>query len=192
MVLKIIIAVLLFLLFVPLRVNFLFYINLLQNRGAIAVQVWRLSITQGKFKIADGQVTTTNQRNKATTFDLSLDDKSVIFLDAFTKALIKKITLDKTYIGIEIGKKDDAMATAMILGSVLMFVDIVFAQIFTRKSGSVHFVDSEPLFTTNKLTVSMQNILYVTIFDAFWSAFRGYLIMRKTIKKRNDRDINIL
>ena len=184
MVLKIILAVILFILFVPLRVNFLFYINLLKNRGAIAVQLWRISITQGKFQIADGQVTTTNQRNKAITIDLSLEDKSVIFLDAFTKALIKKITLDKTYIGIEIGKKDDAMATSVISGSVLILIDIVFAQILTKKSGSHYFVDNESLYTTNKLTLSLQNVLYVTTFDAFWSAFRGYLIMRKQVKKQ--------
>lgn len=193
MVVKIIIAVLIFLLFAPLRINYIFYINLLQNRGAMAICIFFKNVIQYKFKISGGQVTTTNQRNKAKTFDLSLDDKSVIFLNAFTQSLIKTITLDDTYIGFEIGKKDDAMATSIISGTALMFTDLIFAQVFTRKSGSTHSIDIEPLFSSNKLTLCMQNILYVTIFDTLFSALRGYLIMKKKIKckvKDNKQESN--
>ena len=184
MVVKIIVSILLFLFFVPLRLNFLFYINFLKNRGAVAVQIFSKSVLQDKFKIADGQVTATNQRNKEKTIDLSLDDKSVIFLNAFTKSLLKNVVLENTYVGFEVGKKDDAMATAMIAGIALTIIDLVFAQIFSRKKGSTHQVDSESLFTTNKLSLAMQNSLYVNLFDIAFSAFRGYLLMKKQISKQ--------
>ena len=190
MVLKILICVFLFLSVVPLRLNFMFYVNLLKNRGAVAVRVYGKSVVQEKFKIADGQVTATNHRNKAKTIDLSLDDESVIFLNNFTKSLLKTLILDNTYVGFEVGKKDDAMATAMISGVMLTVTDLVFAQVFSRKKGSTHQVDSEPLFTTSKLSIAMQNTLYVTLFDVLFSALRGYLIMKKTIKKQKQISVD--
>ena len=183
MVLKIIFAILIFILFFPLRINFLFYINLLKNRGALAVQIWGFSIMQDKFKISDGQVTTRNRRNKEKKIDLSKEDKSVIFLNAFVQAVIKKIILNDTYVGVDIGKKDDAMATAVLSGLSLVIIDMLFAQVFTRKAGSTHAVDSEPLFTTNKLSLCMQSTMYITVFDILFSAFRAYWILKRQLKK---------
>ena len=52
MVIEIIVALLLFILFLPIKVNLLFYINLLANKGALAVKVFTQPVMQDKFKIA--------------------------------------------------------------------------------------------------------------------------------------------
>lgn len=180
MIIEIIVMVLLFVIFIPIRVNFVFYINLLKNRGAIAVQVYILSLIQDKFKIADGQVTARNQRDKETTIDLSKEDKCVIFIENFVNNVIHKLVLNDTYVGIEIGNKNDAMVTAILSGTALMIVDLLFAQVFSRKSGSNYEVDSEPLFCQNKLVLCMQANFYITVFDILFAIGKAYL---KTLKR---------
>lgn len=183
MVIEIIVSVVLFLIFLPIKINFLFYINLLMNRGAVAVQVYKFAILQDKFKIADGQVTAKNQRDKEKTIDLSQEDKSVIFIQNFVNDVIHKIVLNQTYVGIEIGNKDDAMVTAVLSGTALMIVDLLFAQVFSRKSGSVHDVDSEPLFCQNKLVLCMQSNFYLTMFDIAFGILKAYLKTLKRLKQ---------
>ncbi len=180
MVIEIIVSVLLFLFFLPIKSNFMFYINLLANKGALAVQILTKSVVQDKFKIASGQVTTKNNFNKEKTIDLSQEDRTVIFLQNFVNDICHKIIIDNTFIGVEVGKKDDAMTTAILSGSILMIIDLLFAQLYTRKSGANYNVDTEPLFCQNKIVLSAQMELYTNVFDIVFSFLKSNL---KTIKR---------
>lgn len=180
MVIEIIVSVLLFLFFLPIKSNFMFYINLLANKGALAVQILTKSVVQDKFKIASGQVTTKNNFNKEKTIELSQEDRTVIFLQNFVNDICHKIIIDNTFIGVEVGKKDDAMTTAILSGSILMIIDLLFAQLYTRKSGANYNVDTEPLFCQNKIVLSAQMELYTNVFDIAFSFLKSNL---KTIKR---------
>lgn len=180
MVIEIIVSVLLFLFFLPIKSNFMFYINLLANKGALAVQILTKSVVQDKFKIASGQVTTKNNFNKEKTIELSQEDRTVIFLQNFVNDICHKIIIDNTFIGVEVGKKDDAMTTAILSGSILMIIDLLFAQLYTRKSGANYNVDTEPLFCQNKIVLSAQMELYTNVFDIVFSFLKSNL---KTIKR---------
>ena len=183
MVIEIIVALLLFILFLPIKVNFLFYINLLANKGALAVKVFTQPVMQDKFKIASGQVTAKNNYNKEKVFELSKEDKTVIFIESFINNITHKIIIDNTFIGVEVGNKDDAMVTALLSGGILMIVDLLFAQLYTRKNGANYDVDSEPLFCQNKIVISAQAQMYVNLFDVLFAFGKSYL---KTIKRIRD------
>ena len=183
MVIKIIVAVIIFFLFLPIKVNFLFYINLLANKGALAVKVFAKSVMQDKFKIASGQVTTKNSYNKEKVIELSKEDKTVIFIESFVNNITHKIIIDNTFIGVEVGNKDDAMVTALLSGGILMVVDLLFAQLYSRKNGANYDVDSEPLFCQNKIVVSAQAQMYVNLFDVLFAFGKSYLKTLKRIKE---------
>ena len=185
MAIEIVIAVILFIMFVPLRFTFMFYINLLHNRGAIALNIFGIHLLAEKFLISDGEITAKNKKNRETKIELSKEDKKLIFLNLFINATIRKIILNDTYICFEVGKKDNAMATAVISGTVLFVIDMIFAQIFSRKSGSRHTIDNEALFCQNKLALCMQVIFSVTLFDVLFCFLKTLLKAHKRIKELN-------
>lgn len=190
MVFEIIVALVIFVLFVPLRFTFLFYISLLQNRGAMAVKMFAFSLAQEKFSISDGEITSKNRRNKEKTIELTAEDKSLIFINYFVNALVRKTILCETYICAEVGKKDDAMQTAIMSGTVLFLIDLIFAQVFSRKRGSQHAVDNETLFCQNKLAICAKITFSVTLFDAVFCLFKSLLKTRKRLKEMSKAELN--
>ena len=185
MVIEIIVAVVVFLFFVPLKFTFMFYINLLHNKGAIVLNMWGIHLLAEKFLISDGEITARNKRNKETKIELTKEDKKLIFLNLFINSIIRKIVLRDTYICAEVGKKDNAMATAVISGAVLFMIDLIFAQIFSRKAGSYHTVDNDALFCQNKLSLSVEVVFSITLFDALFSFVKSLLKAHKRIKELN-------
>lgn len=185
MVIEIIVAVGVFLFFVPLKFTFMFYINLLRNKGALVLNMWGIHLLAEKFLISDGEITARNKRNRETKIELSKEDKKLIFLNLFINAIVRKIVLNDTYICAEVGKKDDAMATAVISGAVLFVIDLIFAQVFSRKAGSCHTVDNETLFCQNKLSLCVEIVFQITLFDALFCFVKSLLKARKRIKGMN-------
>lgn len=157
-----------------------------------------LHLVEEKFLISDGEIKSKNKRNKEKKIELTAEDKSLIFINLFVNALVRKTVLSETYICAEVGKKDDAMQTAIISGAILFLVDLVFAQIFSRKSGSVHSVDNETLFCQNKLTMCSEIVFYVTFFDVIFCFVKSLLKTRKRLKEmsksalKEETNVNIV
>lgn len=185
MVIEIIVAVVLFLFFIPLKFSFMFYVNLLHNKGAIVLNLWGIHLLAEKFLISDGEITARNKRNRETKIELSKEDKKLIFINLFVNSIIRKIVLADTYICFEVGKKDNAMATAVISGAVLFVIDLIFAQVFSRKAGSYHAVDNETLFCQNKLSLCAEIVFSITLFDVLFSFVKSLLKAHKRIKELN-------
>ncbi len=189
MVIEIIVAILVFLLFLPLRIKLIFYINLLHNKGALTLNVWGIHLLAEKFLISDGEITARNRKNKEIKIQLSKEDKKLIFINLFVNSIIRKLVLSNTYVCSEVGKKDNAMTTAIISGTALFIIDLVFAQIFSRKSGSCYEVDNETLFCQNKLSLCAEMIFSITPFDALFCFTKSMLKTRKRVKELNIKEL---
>ena len=190
MVIEIIVSILIFILILPIKCNAMFYINLLKNKGAVGVEILKIAIVQDKFKIASGQVTTTNKKNREKTFELSKEDKNLMFLKFVVSNIAHRIIINDAYVGVDIGKKDDAMTTAILCGSALIVVDAIMAVLFSKKQGFNYNVDVEPLFCQNKLVLSLQLIIYTNLFDILFAIIKSYLKTNKEIRQLKKEKLN--
>ena len=185
MVAEIIVAVLIFILFVPMRLNYSIYLNLLENRGADYFQIWNLFVViQEKFEIANGEVTIENKKNKTRHVELSQADKEVVFTEILVPTILRKVILHEVLLFFEVGKKDDALTTAVISGGAITLCESALAILRTKKSGFVSLVDCDSLFTENKLALTINVKAYSNVFDVVFSFIKSKIKANYRIKEK--------
>ena len=136
MVLEIIICFVIFLISIPVKINFALYLNLLDNKGALYFNLWDfLIITQEKFVIANGELTSKNNRNVQKVIELKNDDEEVIFFKLFFNNYSRKIILQNISFFFDMGKKDDAFVATMGTATVKVLADIILSILKAKKFG---------------------------------------------------------
>ena len=154
MIFEIMICVIIFAISVPVKVNFAFYVNLLENKGAFFVNLWDfLILTQEKFVIANGELTSKNNRNEQKVIELKKDDEDIIFIQLFLQNYFRKIILQNIYFFFDMGKKDDAFVATMGTATVKVFMDIFLSILKTKKYGFSSQVFCNSLYLTNKISI---------------------------------------
>ncbi len=183
MILEIIICVLLFLLFIPVKINSALYLNLLENKGAIYSSLWFIPLIQDKFLIADGELTAKNNFEKEKTIQLNREDEDIIFIQIFINSYTRKIILEDIEFFFDVGNKDDAFVSTMVVGSLQVFTNIFLNILKTKKYGFKSRVFCNSLYLKNKLTISVFIACWTNLFDLIFTIIKSKL---KQIKRKNN------
>lgn len=176
MVLELILCALLFIFLTPLKINFGVYINLLKNRGAVFVNLWGIiQLAQEKFVIADGEVTAKNNKEKQKTFELSKDDKDVIFLKTLINSIFRKAILERIDFFFDMGKKDDAFVSTMATSTVQILANIFLNVLRTKKYGFSSGIYCNALYLTDKLSSTLAISCWTNLYDLLFTLIKSKL-----------------
>lgn len=182
MVLEIIISILIFLLFLPIKINSALYLNLLENKGAIYCMLWFIPLIQDKFLIANGELTAKNNFEREKTIQLNSEDEDIIFIQIFINSYIRKIILQNIEFFFDAGNKDDAFISTMIAGSLQAISSIFLNILKVKKYGFKSRVFCNALYLKNKLTTSIFISCWTNLFDLIFTLIKSKL---KQIRRKS-------
>jgi len=182
MIFEIIFACLILLLIFPIKVSFAVYLNLLDNRGANYVKFWDFIIlSQSKFYIANGELTTQNYWNKQKVIELRQDDEEVIFAEIFTQTFLRKLILSKIDLYCLMGQKDDAFMTALSNAGINGVFNALISFLQTKKGNFNSKIKVFPLYSEDKL-ISVVNLnCFSNAFDLMFSIVKSKFKAKKRV-----------
>lgn len=185
MILTIIICILLFLAFLPIKINSALYLNLLENKGAVYSALWFIPLIQDKFLIANGELTAKNNFEKEKTIQLNREDEDIIFIQIFINSYIRKIILEDIELFFDAGNKDNAFISTMIAGSLQALSSIFLNILKTKKYGFKSSVFCNPLYLKNKLTTAIFIACWTNLFDLIFTLVKSKF---KQLKRSSHKD----
>ena len=181
-IILIVVSIFLFILFFPLFLQIRFYVNVLKNFGAMSITLlWFIPVYTIQFEVRENAINIITQRNQVKA--VPIFSPNALFFLLFLKNILQKITLLELSLFCLVGKKNNAMMTALINGSMINIVHILFAIIHTKKGDFIsHFV-CDVDYEESKLRFSGYNSTFIFPITILWCLIRArFMIANKEMQ----------
>ncbi len=178
----IIVIVLLFVFLFPLFLQVRFYFNALQNLGAISITLlWFIPVFCVQFEISKDAINIITKKKQDKVIDIF--SPSAIFFMIFIQQVLKKIYLLEFSLFCLVGKKDNAMATAMLNGFLINIIHILLAIIHTKKGDFISHLVCNVDYQESALKFSGYCSTFIFPITILWCLIKtGYAGLNKEIK----------
>jgi len=178
----IITLILALILFFPLFLQMRFYVNVLENLGAMSITLlWFIPIYTMQFEITKNaiKIITTKEEEK----EVEIFSEDAVFFLVFMKNLLQKLTLLEVSLFCLVGKKNNAMETALLNGTLINIVHILFAIIHTKKGEFLsHFV-CDVDYQDNALKFSGYHSIFIFPITIIWCLIKAkFKVANKELK----------
>ncbi len=175
-VLSLIVFVLIFPLFIQLR----FYVNVLENLGAISITLlWIFPIMNFRFNLKRDAIHIITKKQKEKDIQL-FSVKSYLMLQFF-KNLFLKLKIFEIYLFSYFGKKNDAMTTAMLNGYIVSLMHILFVLIHNKKGDYISNIVCDKDFEKSEFKFSFFSSIFILPTSILFCFLQT---LRKVNKKR--------
>lgn len=159
-VVLIVVGVVLFFLLFPLFIQVRFYVNALKNLSAVNVTLlWIIPLFSVRLKLSKDaiKIITKNRKEKEIKF---ISPKAVLMFE-ISKNILQKLKIFQIYLFFYVGKKDDAMATAMLSGYLITLIHLFFVFIHNTKGDIVSNFVCDKDFENSKLKSSGYTSIFI-------------------------------
>lgn len=166
----------LFLLFIvfPFKTRIMSHINILEKKGFYSIKSWRLRLLCGKIYVDKNnkiQIENTNNMIK----DRYKDD----YMKYFIKNLLLAMEIKKLELFFNGGFKNNSFSSAMMCGSVLLFVDSLYSFLSQQYADVKLFEDIEPTFDYDSFELTFDFVAEISLIKIFISFIKAKLSLRR-------------
>lgn len=181
-ILLIVVLILALILFFPLFLQMRFYVNILENFGAMSVTLLRIiPIYTIQFEIRKNAINIITQKEEEK--EVEFFSENTFFFLVFLRNLLQKLTLLEVSLFCLVGRKNNAMETAMLNGTLINIVHILFAIIHTKKGDFLsHFV-CDVDYEDNALKFSGYHSIFIFPVTVIWCLIKAkFMVANKELK----------
>ena len=173
------------LLIVPLNFKIKLVFNLFENNVLISFFIWRIKISTLKITLKNNNIIIiTKKKKKEVQFSLSI--KQIYFVETLIDNLKNKIQAKKINVNSKIGLIDSAQ-TAMMCGSFISMVKIIFCYIKNKKPTCSMDNLTMPCFNKKIFIICTYLSCSITAFDLLYSVIISLFSLRRKVYEKSRR-----
>ena len=177
-ILLIIVLILLFVSLLPLFVQLRFYINALENLGAVTLLIMFIPVSTMQFSLTKKSIKIMKKKKES-----EIDYKSLkaLFLMHFFLAVFNRIKIVEIYLRTYLGLKNNAMTTAMINGVMITLVHVLNISLFNKKGAFTSNYVCDKSFQENQCQFSGYLYFFILPINILFACFYA---IKKVIEKK--------
>ena len=177
-ILLIIVLILLFISLLPLFVQLRFYINALENLGAVTLLIMFIPVSTMQFSLTKKSIKIMKKKKES-----EIDYKSIkaLFLMHFFLAVFNRIKIVEIYLRTYLGLKNSAMTTAMINGVMITLVHVLNISLFNKKGAFISNYVCDKSFQENQCQFSGYLYFFILPINILFACFYA---IKKVIEKK--------
>ena len=156
----------------PFKTRAMAHVNLLELKCFYSVKIWIIKILCGMANFENERL---NVFNDKTIFSGEYDDK----LKAFSKEVLKHISVKKVELFFTGGAKDNSFSSAMICGTMLSIVETIYANLSLLYEDVKMYKDIEPTFKEDNFELTIDFVASISVVKLLISVFKS----KKELKK---------
>lgn len=177
----IVVAIIFLIIFFPLFLQLRFYVNLLENLGAVSISLFGIvPLFAFRFNIQKDALRIISKKQKEK--DLKFFAPNAYFVMKFLKLVLQKLLIFEITLFAGCGKKQDAMTLAMLSGVLISAVHILFAILSTQKNFEASFV-CDKNFENDELKFSGFVSIFILPFTILICLMKALKISQKRERK---------
>ena len=181
-IVTILVVVLVFLAILPIFIRIEWFVNVLENVGVVALNLWGIRVKCIQFRLSKEVITIVKKGGKTKQIKLNLFDPQVIFMRYFIKSMFSLIILRHIRVYVDVGSTGNALFASLIGGGVYAMLESVFAIIKTRKSYAELLFDIVPHSETNEGKVCGSASIVICPIFLLYSLFRAKFLQKRWFK----------
>lgn len=170
----VIILLLVFPIFVELRISF----NPLENRGVIALFVFRKKIFYYFIEIHGRYITLVNDKETKTE-ELQFDSPQFAIIEEFTKQVKDKVRLKNIYVFYNIGT-GDAFTSSLLCGLFNQVLNFIFVNLKSKKPTASLCIYGTVSYNRLICEVAVTGKVSISLFDIVYSFLYSVIITKRT------------
>ena len=150
----------------PFKTRAMAHVNLLELKCFYSVKIWIVKILCGMANFENERL---NVFNDKTIFSGEYDDK----LKAFSKEVLKHISVKKVELFFTGGAKDNSFSSAMICGTMLLIVETIYANLSLLYEDVKMYKDIEPTFKEDNFELTIDVVASISVVNLLISVFKS-------------------
>ena len=168
-----VICLIILLVFFPFKTRLMGHLNLLNLKCYYSLKAWIFKLLSGKVVFENGKF---NLMNEETILSKSYDNE---YMKLVGKEVVSSIDIKKLEVFFVGGFKDDSFSSAIMCGSIISFVETLFAYLSLKFDGVKMYKDIEPTFEDNNIELTMDVVVSISL----WKLVMCFLVAGNKLKK---------
>ena len=165
----------LLILFVPFKVKVKVSYDALKNNGVVAFKLGFVTLFVGKLKVSFNKLIVNYAKDKTYITSITNFKNSNNFTDNFLINIYDAIKVNTFKLYANIGYKEDAFVTAMIVGCIDVPIGVALGWLKNKKPRAKVVSCIYPSFITNKLFVGVSSSVSISLFVVVSSFVKSVL-----------------
>ena len=161
----------------PFKTRIMGHLNLMELKCFYSLKVWLINLISGKIVFEDGKFEMTNEDSILTK---AYNNE---YMKLVGKEIMSSIDIKKLEIFFDGGFKDNSFSSAIMCGSVISFVETLFAYLSLKFDNVKMFKDIKPTFDENNLELTLDIVVSISL----WKIVRCLIYAGK--KNKNLKEI---
>ena len=160
----------------PIFIEVRFSFNPIQNRGVVALFVFRIKIFYIIFSFHGKEIEIKNEK-EAKVQKLEFESEKFELMENFGKQIVEKINLKKIYVFYNLGV-GGSMQTALLCGVVNQIFNQIFLRIKSKKPTASLCVFDNPSFNNTETEFACRGRVSICVFDVVYSFVNSVILMK--------------
>lgn len=156
----------------PFKTRIMAHINFLDLKCFYSVKIWIIKVLCGMAKFENEKI---NILNAHTIFSGKYDDN----FKENAKEILKRLDVKQVELFFTGGFSENSFSSAMLCGSVLSFVETIYAYLSLKYENVKMYKDIEPTFKEDNFELTLDFVASISIFKVIVSG----IISNRKIKK---------
>jgi hypothetical protein len=149
------------------------HINFIDLKCYYSLKAWLVKLLCGKIEFVDGKI---EVKNEESLISKNYQNEYLKFVG---KEMLAEIDIKKLEVFFTGGFKEDSFSSAIMCGSVISFVETLFAYLSLKYDGVKMFKDIEPTFENNNLELTLDVVVSISL----WRIVSCFLRAGKRVEK---------
>lgn len=167
----------------PLKVGMRMYWNVGKNLGVLSIDIWGISVNSMQIEITQTAINIIKSKKKDRQIQLQALSFGAVFAHHFLQAIFRYMSIREVNMFVDLSKKNDAFAAAMMNGVVLQFLYAIFAVLYGLKGNFLTFMSVNNDIGENKCSVTNYASVMLAPVILLVCAVRAFLRTKKGIMK---------
>ena len=156
----------------PFKTRLMGHLNLIDLKCYYSLKAWFLKLLCGKILIENGKI---EMINEETFLSKSYSND---YIKLVGKKILSEMDIKKLEVFFTGGFKENSFSSAIMCGSVISFVETLFAYLSLKYDDVKMFKDIEPTFDENNLEFTLDIVVSISL----WRILRCFLWAGKDLK----------
>ena len=157
----------------PFKTRLMGHINLVDLKCYYSLKSWIIKLLCGKIEFVNGRF---EVKNEDTIISKSYKNE---YIKMVGKEIVSEVDIKKVEVFFTGGFKEDSFSSAIMCGSIISFVETLFAYLSLKYDGVKMFKDIEPTFEENNLEVTLDLVVSISL----WRIVSCFLRAGKNVEK---------
>lgn len=157
----------------PFKTRLMGHVNLIDLKCYYSLKAWIIKLLCGKVEFINGKLEVENEDT------IILKSYKNEYVKLVGKEIFSEIDIKKLEVFFTGGFKEDSFSSAIMCGSVISFVETLFAYLSLKFDGVKMFKDIEPTFKENNLELTIDIVVSISL----WRIVSCFLRAGKRVEK---------